>query len=146
MIGPFYIQYDSFILYWYDAFSILVVSTKRRYSSSLKKVFVFQKIYFKVKVLKTFKIPTDCHIKTSWSVKRRAILKIPIQFFRRTYGLSVGFKMKLLRKSVFQCKSQHKFCRKTFWKEQSSIFTICLMNHIFKTYVLFNTLDNGMFA
>ena len=33
------------------AFSILVLSTKKLYSSFLKKVFVFQKICFKVKVL-----------------------------------------------------------------------------------------------
>ena len=32
-------------------FSILVVSAKKRYSSFLKKLFVFQKICFKVKVL-----------------------------------------------------------------------------------------------
>ena len=49
------------VLYGNDAFTILVLSTKKRYSSFLKKVFVFQKIYFKVKVLKTFKIFTDCH-------------------------------------------------------------------------------------
>ena len=35
----------------------------------------FQKTYFKVKVLKTFKIPTDCHTKVSRSLKRRATLK-----------------------------------------------------------------------
>ena len=41
-------------------------------------VFIFQKICFKVKVLKTFKISTDCHIKTCRSLKERTILKIPI--------------------------------------------------------------------
>ena len=60
-----------------DVFSILLVSTKKWYSSFLKKVFVFQKICFKVKVLKTFETFTDCHIKTCRSLKRRAILKIP---------------------------------------------------------------------
>ena len=44
------------VLYGNDAFSILVLSTKKEYSSFLKNVFVFQKIYFKVKLLKTFKI------------------------------------------------------------------------------------------
>ena len=39
-----------------DALSIIVLSTKKRCSSFLKKVFVFQKIFFKVKVLKTFNI------------------------------------------------------------------------------------------
>ena len=41
------------VLYVY---SILVFSTKKGYSSFLEKVFVFHKICFKVKVLKTFKI------------------------------------------------------------------------------------------
>ena len=34
-----------------DVFSILVVGTKKRYSTFLKKVFVFQKICFKVKII-----------------------------------------------------------------------------------------------
>ena len=51
------------VLYENRAFSILALSTKKQYPSFLIKVFVFQKICFKVKVLKTFKISTDCHIK-----------------------------------------------------------------------------------
>ena len=66
------------VLYGNDAFSILVLSTKKRYSSFLKKVFVFQKICFKVKLFKFF---TGCYIKTCRSLKRRAILKIPSTFF-----------------------------------------------------------------
>ena len=49
-------------------------------SSFLRKVLVFQKTSFKVKVLKTFKIASGCHIKTCQS-KRRAILKIPTTIF-----------------------------------------------------------------
>ena len=84
-----------------DVFSILMVSTKHRYFSFLKKVFVFQKIWIKVNVLKTFKTFTDCHIKTCrygglfW--------KSLVPFFRRIYALSVGFKMKSLIKSVCEC-------------------------------------------
>ena len=85
---------DRAVLNKNDVFSILVVSTKKRYSSFLKKVFVFQKIWIKVNVLKTFKIFTDCHIKTCRSLKRRAILKIPSTVFRRIYALSAGLKMK----------------------------------------------------
>ena len=51
------------VLYANNAFSILVLSTKRLFSSFMKELFVFQKIYFKVKVLETFKGPIDCHIK-----------------------------------------------------------------------------------
>ena len=72
----------------------------------MKKFFVFQKNCFKVKVLKTFRISSDFHIKTCQSLKRRAILKIPSTVFIRTYALSVGFKMKPLRKSVFLCKTK----------------------------------------
>ena len=39
-----------------------MVSTKKWYSSFLKYVFIFQKICFKVKVLKTFETSPDCHI------------------------------------------------------------------------------------
>ena len=111
VIGPFCTHHsiclnidfwhDHFV--WNNAFSILVLSTKKQHSSFLKKVFVYQKTCFKVEALKTHKISSDSHIKTWRSLKRRAILKIPSTFFRGTYALSVGFKMKPLRKSVFHC-------------------------------------------
>ena len=59
---------DKAVLNGDDVFSILVVSTKKRCSSFLKKVLAFQKICFKVKVLKTFETFPDCHIKTCRSV------------------------------------------------------------------------------
>ena len=99
--------------------------------------FVFQKICFQVKVLKTFETFTDCRIKTCRYLKWRAILKIPSTVFRRTYAPSVGFKVKTLRKSVFECedKIQLKFCQKSYWKKQPFIFTAYLMNHVFQTSV-----------
>ena len=97
---------DVAVLYGNDVFLFLVLWTKRRYSSFLKMVFTFQKIYFKVKVLKTFKISTDCHIKTCRSVKGRQFWKFPVPFFRRTYALSVGFKTKPQRKMVSQCEDR----------------------------------------
>ena len=72
---------DMAVLTGNDAIAIFVASTKIRYSRFLKKVFVFQKICFKVKVLKTFETFIDCHIKTCRSLKRRAILKIPSTVF-----------------------------------------------------------------
>ena len=96
LIGPFcsvhFICLN--IGFWYDRFEWKC--------SFLKKVFLFRKICFKVKVLNTFKIFRDCHIKTCRSLKRRAFLKILVPIFKRNYALSVGFKMKPLRKSVFQ--------------------------------------------
>ena len=56
--------------YGIDAFLILVPSTKKTYSSCLKKAFVFEEICFKIKVLKMFKISFDC-------LKRKIILKLP---------------------------------------------------------------------
>ena len=44
------------ILYGNDASWILVLLAKKRGDSFLKKVFVFDQIYFEVKVLKMFKI------------------------------------------------------------------------------------------
>ena len=65
------------VLHGSDAFSIFVLSTKKPHSSFSKKVFLFQKICFKVKALKTFKVFTDCDIETCLFLERRAILKIP---------------------------------------------------------------------
>ena len=76
-------------------------SIKKRYSSFLIKVFVFQKFFFKVTSLKTFKFSIDCRRKTCQSLAENRFLKE--SFFRRIYALYVGFKMKSLTKSVFLC-------------------------------------------
>ena len=96
--------------------------------------------------MKTFKIFTDCYIKTCRSLKRRAILKIPSTISRRTYALSVGLKMKPLKEKRFPVldQNQPKFCRKTCLKEQPLIFTVYLMNHIFQISVLLIR-DNRMY-
>ena len=57
--------------------SILVFSAAKRCFNFSEKVFAFQKICVKTRVLKTFKISSDCHIKTYRSFKWSAILKIP---------------------------------------------------------------------
>ena len=62
-------------------FLFVVLPTKKQHSSFSRKVFVFQKTCFKVKILKTFKTPSDCRIKTYLFLKRRAILKIPSTAF-----------------------------------------------------------------
>ena len=86
VIGPFWTHhsiglnisfwYGSFA--WNGAFSAIVLSTKKRYASFLKKMFIFDKICFKVRVLKTV-----CRIKTCQSLKGRVILKIPSTVFRK---------------------------------------------------------------
>ena len=82
-----------------DAFLILVLSTKKKFFEK----FCYQKICFKVKVLEMFKTSTDCHIKHADLPNGGLFLKSLVPFFRRTHALSVDFKMKPLRKSVFQC-------------------------------------------
>ena len=89
---------DVTILYENDAFSMLVLSPKKRLCSFLKNVFIFQKIYSKVKKLKLLKISIYCHIKTCRSFKRRVILRSLVPFFRRIYALYDGFKMKSIKK------------------------------------------------
>ena len=91
------------VLFGNDAISVLMLSAKKRYSKKLKKIFDSRKICLKVKGIERFKTPTDFHIKTCRSPKRRAILKSPGTIFRRTYTVSAGLKMKPLRKCVLQC-------------------------------------------
>ena len=49
-------------MYGNVALSIVVVSTKKWYYSSLKKVLVFKKTYFKVEVLNEFKTSNNFHM------------------------------------------------------------------------------------
>ena len=59
------------VLYGNDAFDL--------YFELGNGIPVFEKAFrfFKFKVLKSFKISTDCHIKTCRSLRRRTILEIP---------------------------------------------------------------------
>ena len=75
--------FDRVVLYVYVVFSVIVLSTKKRYSSFFKKVFIFQKAYFKVRVLKMFQNLKWFSPKTCWSLKLRDILKIPSIIFLR---------------------------------------------------------------
>ena len=77
------------------------ITTKKRYFSFLKYVFVLEKIGFNVKVLRTFKTSCDFHIKACRSLKQKAILKSLEPACRRAYALSVGFNVKPLTKSAF---------------------------------------------
>ena len=84
---PFYLSYrlasGRAVLYGNIAISILALWTKKQLPGFLKKVFVFQKISFKVKVVKTFKISSGCHIKSYRSFKQRAISKIRKTVFQK---------------------------------------------------------------
>ena len=106
------------------------------------EVFCYPRNLFESYSIQTFKIFTDCDIKTSWSLKRRAILKIPSTvFLEGPMPFLLVLKWNFWEKAFFgiKTKKQSKFCRKTCWKEQPFIFNVYLMNHIFKTSVLFST-------
>ena len=75
---------DKATFYRNVLFSISATSNKRQYSNFWKKAFIFQKICFRVKVMKTFKISFDFHVKTYRSLKRRTILKIPGTVFKKS--------------------------------------------------------------
>ena len=61
------------VLHGNHAFSIFVPSIRKRYFSFLENL----------KLMKMLKISADCRIKTCWSPKRRAILKIPWTIFQK---------------------------------------------------------------
>ena len=94
----------------------------------------------------TFKISNDCHIKTCWSLKRRAILKIPRAIFLEEPIGYVGFKMKPLRKSFFQCgdKNQPKFCRKTSVYLMSHVSNICTLWYVIMEFEELNWICKHM--
>ena len=103
---------DRAVLYANVAFSILALSTKKPYSSFFKKVSVSQKICFKVEVLKTFKISSDCCTKTYRFLKRKANLKIPSTVSQK--NLPVCFKNETSKKKLFLVLRQKlKFWSKT---------------------------------
>ena len=98
--------------------SILVLSTKKQYSSFLKSVCVFQKIYFKVKVLKLFKISSESHMKACRSLKWRAILKIPI--LKEPMLFLLALKWNLYEKAFSCVKTKNNFCCKPCWNAERS--------------------------
>ena len=142
MIRQIYPGADRAVFNENDAFTILVLSTTKRYSSFLKKVSVFQKICFKV--LKTFKVSTDFHIKTCLLSNGGLFWKSLVPFFRRTCTLSVGFKKNLYKKA-FSCvkiKTNPDFAVKLAeWSNHSFLLSIHIqmnVNCIFQSSALFN--------
>ena len=61
---------------------------------------------------------TSAQLSFSTKYQRWCVCWASTLFYRRIYAPSVGFKMKPLRKSLFQCwdKIQPNFCRKACWK------------------------------
>ena len=100
------LNFDRAVLYGHVALSFVVLWTKTQFSSFWWKVLVIQKTCFEIKILKTFKIPSDCYISLCRSLNGRAILQMP--------------------GTVLQRKNHLTFCCKICWKKQPSIF--CLLD------------------
>ena len=116
-----------------------MLSTKKRYSSFLKKFFVFLKIQFRIKVLKTFKISSDCHIKACRSLKWSAILKIPnTVFLEEPMFFLLALKWNLRNAISFVKTEANSNLAVTVAVRSNYSFSDYLMNHLFQTSLLFN--------
>ena len=91
-----------------------------------KKVLTAQKNHFKVKVLKTFKISRDCHIKTCWSLKWRAVLKIFSTAFQRNLRSFCCLQNKTITKKQFAVKFVERSSRPC-----SAYLIISLFKHLY---------------
>ena len=111
-------------------------------STFLKRVCLFHKICFKIKVLKMLKISSDCDIKTCQFLKRRAILKIPSTVFWKNLCSFCWLLNETSKKKGFSLLRQKptRILLQTLlkWKTKQPFNSVYLMNHIFQTFVLFN--------
>ena len=106
LYSPFYVltqAFDSVFFYENVGLSILVLSTKKRNSSFLKKVCYFRKFVSKFKYWKRSKFPAIAHKKYAYLLNGGLFYKPLRPFYSRAYAFSVGFKLKPLWKSVFHC-------------------------------------------
>ena len=62
-------------------FYIVLPSAEVRFFNLLKKLFVFQKMGFKVQEMKTFKLSCNCQIQIYQSLKRMDIFECPSSRF-----------------------------------------------------------------
>ena len=139
---------DRANLYWNVEFSILVLSTKKRYSSFLKRTFVFQKIYSKVRVWKTITISSDYNIKAYWSLNRRAILKMLFYRFLEEPTLflfTLKWNLLKMRFPVLRQKTTQ-ILQKPCWNaERSNHSLLSIWWIIFFKYLCSLISDNGMY-
>ena len=114
VIGPFILPikfvltlaFDRAVLYGKVALPAVVFSTKKRYSSFLQSTFAFQKTSC-FKVLRTFEVSSDYHIKTCQSFKRRSTVKIhSIVFWRNIMSLCLSWNKITMRKCFLLLKQK----------------------------------------
>ena len=85
-----------------------------QYYTFLKNVLIFWKTCFKVKVLKRFKISSNCHIKICRSLKRKAISKIPSTIFLEEPKVKETWNFNWLWKNIEKIRSNQDFILKNF--------------------------------
>ena len=109
MISPFYSRHSiCLIRIWQssfdgnDVFSILWFQLKNGAPVFWERFLSSRKFVSKLKYWKRLKLSLIVTWKPADLSNRGIFWKSLVRFFRRTYALSVGFKMKTLRKSVFE--------------------------------------------
>ena len=123
------------VLYGNDAFSILVLSTKKRYSSFLKKFFVFRFSRKSNSKLKYWKCST-------FLANKGLFWKSLVPFFR-----TVDFKMKPPRKLFSSVKTKTKANFAVKLAERSNHSFYCLFDESrLSNIALFNTLGAETFT
>ena len=111
---------------------------------SLQKIYILQKICFKVKVLKTFKVSTDCRIKPFSFLKRGAILKIPRIVFQRDLCSFCWLQNETPKDNNFPMSRIHwrlLAILEASIKSVSVCFLICKSMHLLKVYSVHYTLS-----
>ena len=106
---------DMAVLYGKNAFSILALSTKKQYSSFLKKVFIFQKICFNWKRLKFPLIVTWKHADlTSW---RKELFKLSWLNWVISHSSWEASKIKTFKRNrwIIIVTDYHTWPAKLFW-------------------------------
>ena len=130
LYSPFYffltLAFESVVLYGNNALYLVALSATKLYSVFQKTLLFFKKPVSKSKHWKCSKSPT----KTDGHFKKPQ----PSTAFRETYGLSVGFKIRPLRRSVFLFKTKANWHFAIIFVKRSvrsnHRFPVYLMNHL----------------
>ena len=99
--------YGSFVWRWW-IFNISALNWKTVLQFFEKRFSFSRKLVSRLMYRKHSIFPLIVIWKHAALLNGRLFWKSLVPFFRRTYGLSVDFKMKLLWKSVFQCYNKNK--------------------------------------
>ena len=133
------------VLYRNIAFSILVLSTKKRQPVFWKRYLFFRKFVSKLKNWKRSEFPVIFTQKYANLSNGELLWKSLLSFLRRAYVPSADFKIKRLRKSVLTSKTNVKTKTKSNFAVQvaersNRSFSVYLMKHLY-SLILFSLID-----